>query len=139
MSYNIDTWEQIECSLTFPASALDDESNAIEDIIYGKPGLRTDVTIELNCEDGEIVGVLEGETFTVEKIHSRSSGSGRMMDDLEDLLRLSQGIYQAVLIYEGGDSIYHLRVENGSVDTVLIDIPALLRENADLKRQLGLT
>jgi hypothetical protein len=136
MSYNIDTWEQIECSLTFPANALDAESNAIEDVIYGKPGLRTDVTIELSCEDGEITGVLENDVFTVEKVHCRSSGSGRMLDDLETFLELSHGTYQALLVWEGGDSITLFTVKDGAVENESLDIPALLKENAELKRRL---
>lgn len=137
MSYNIDTWEQIACTLTFPASVLDGEYDVIDDVEYGKPGASTDVTIRLQSEDGEIIGILAGDTFTVKAMCNRASRSGSSMDDLAELLEQSSGEYQALLVWEGGDSISLFSVTDGVTEDTSIDVPALLRENAELKRQLS--
>lgn len=137
MSYNIDSWEQIECSLTFPASLLDDdELDIIEDVEYGKPGDSTDVTIELGM-GGELKGALTGDTVTVRELSMTGEGSGSHMEDLIVLLEQTSGTYTAFLVWEGGDSLSLLTVEEGMFKDENLDIPALLRENAELKARLA--
>lgn len=139
MSYNVDAWTQIECSLTFPASLLDDEDlDIIEDVQYSRPTIdgTADVTAELGM-NGELKGTLTGDVVTVTELQMVGEGSGSHFEDLEAFLEQCAGTYQALLVWEGGDSISLLTVKDGAVECESLDIPDLLRENAELKRQLA--
>lgn len=133
MSYNIDSWEQIECSLTIPIEELE----AHYDLSFDRPtadGVRFES--DADVEDGEITGMLVGETATITAAHLRGSGSGNGFRDLfMAMLSHTTGLYSAVLVWEGGDSITHLVSTDGVVTNAEIDIPALLREVTELRKR----
>lgn len=135
MSYNIDTWTTIECALTAPGAVLD--SKLISEVEYGRPGVTTDVFLSFDAEDEAIEGTLTNDVLSITEFKMRSNGSGQALHDhVMPWLELTRGALCAVLVWEGGDSITLLDVRDGVVTDKPIDVAALLRENADLRRQI---
>lgn len=119
MPYNIDSWitKKLSC-LTIPLSALYECSR--RDWLPDKPviesidaGLKVSVHL---CEDGDIEGELLGKSIVVSKIKIRGECSGLMLEEVVGpALRKSAGELEAVLVWEGGDSITRLTALNGDV------------------------
>jgi hypothetical protein len=139
VSYNIGSWEQVECSLTFPAALLDDEDlDIISDVRYSRPTIDGIANVEIDLGmNGELTGTLAGDVVTVKELRMTGEGSGSHFDDLAALLEQTQGAYSAVLVWEDGDSLSLFTVDNGAVENAVLNIPALLRENAELKERLA--
>lgn len=76
------------------------------------------------CGKKDIVGVLDNQgNIIVSAISFRDEGSGIVYHELLlPALAKSTGKLDAVLIWEGGDSISGVRVDNGKVEEYQIDI-----------------
>ena len=126
MSYNIDTWRTKKLKdFTIPLNALyvhldGRRSPGLPE--YLVPGLPQ-VEIGL-CELGKIVGtMLTNQTILVSEISMAGEASGTMyMECLEPALKESKGYLEAVLIWEGGDSITRLKVLDGVVTSEEIEL-----------------
>lgn len=120
MSYNIDSWSTKKLSsFVIPISALYESSR--QDWHPEKPVVESfddplNVSIHI-CEDGDIDGELTTDgKLIVRKIHIRGEASGTMFYQVvEPALKKSTGELEAVLVWEGGDSITRLKVSNGDV------------------------
>lgn len=123
MSYNIDTWTTKACTLRIPLPAV---LAAIDnDYITGVYcNLATQaVFIEAAPECFEITATLEeGVVVVVQEISLWGESSGRFLDVLIPILEKSTGQMRAVLIWEGGDSVERLIIENGAVSREEIDL-----------------
>ena len=82
-----------------------------------------DGTFTFEMMEGEMSGVIENDVLLVHSINCSGEGSGTSMDwILEPAFKESTGILIASCIWEAGDTINQLRVENGEVEWVNIEI-----------------
>lgn len=128
MSYNIDTWKTKRLEgLAIPLSALYDgvpanwqpENPRIKDWDSDNP------TVEIGlCEDGRIEGeLLPDKSIKVSEITMRGESSGTMFHDvIAPALKKSEGHLEAVLVWEGGDSITRLTVSDGDVKMEQVEL-----------------
>ena len=121
MSYNIDTWKTKKLdSLAIPLSAFyaherkDFHPRTIINIQEGEGG---DYSIILEASEGKgIHGLLVDGVVRVETIEIRGEFSGTMYREvLIPALEKSTGELEAVLIWEGGDSVTRLAVKDGHI------------------------
>lgn len=123
MSYNIDSWKTKKLeNLIIPKSAFFKHTRA-----DWHPEIKLnpdtyEVTLSGGCEQ-EIKGVLKDGQIFVKEFDMSGEGSGTFYDwILVPALEESTGILEAVLIWEGGDSISGLRVIGGNVQTWDIEL-----------------
>ena len=122
MSYNIDTWKlkkldylRIPIQFLFP-NRYKDWNPEIEIIEDGYIKLIFMETVEI---DGREIG----DVLCVEKIEFYGEDSGTLMNlILEPALKNSTGELIASCVWEGGDTINQLRVKDGNVEWVDIEI-----------------
>lgn len=123
MSYNIDTFKVKQLKdLVMPVESL---------YAYGREDWHFD---RINNDDGsvtfkgmatELHGVLSDydNNLTINKIMCRGEGSGTEMNEmLEPAFKDSKGILIASCVWEGGDCINRLEVNNGHIEWVDIEI-----------------
>lgn len=123
MSYNIDNWKTKKLeNLTIPFSAFFQHPRNDWHPKH-KDGLSTGETVlACGCEQ-EIRGFLRDTNFTVTGFDMHGEGSGTFYNwILLPALRQSTGTLEAVLIWEGGDSINSLKVENGKVTETPVEL-----------------
>jgi len=125
MSYNITNWitKRIEC-LVIPLSALygmDDDLKR-RGWVPDPPQITNvtnagDILVDIDLSPGIISGKpLPGNSILVNRIDVYGEGSGYLYHEiLLPSLRQSKGILEAVLIWEGGDSITRLISNDGDV------------------------
>ena len=118
MSYNIDTFrvKKLE-NLKIKTEKI--SGRYVERQYNEETGLTHFFESETLCITGkESDGVL-----SVQAISCCGEGSGNFANDvLEDALEGSTGTFVASCVWEGGDSINQLRVENGKVEWIDIEI-----------------
>ena len=121
MSYNIDTFKLKKLQdLSFPVKAL--YKNPRTDWHPERVNNDDGTVTFINCET-EIKGTVKDDIFYMESIKCSDEGSGIVMRDmLEPAFKESKGILVASCVWEGGDSINKLLVEDGCVDWVKIEI-----------------
>ena len=123
MSYNIDTWKLKKLEdLIIPISAFFKHERK-----DWHPEIKYDgnFVVFYSIMESEIEGTLTESTdaVIVSKIKISGEGSGTLMDwIIEPALKESSGYLEAVCIWEGGDSITRLKVENGVVVDEKIDL-----------------
>lgn len=125
MSYNINKWKTKELkNLEIPIDAFFKHPRTdwhpeqhIEDAATGR------AVLECGCEQ-KIHGFLADGKFKVTEFDMSGEGSGTFMEwILEPALKESIGFLEAVLIWEGGDTVERLTVKDGVVVTkTLIDL-----------------
>ena len=110
MSYNIDTWrtKKIE-ALTIPIDAF-----LVNGFCINMTSANS-VRIGGDSELFKIEGQLVSGNVVVEKIYNAGEGSGHFADTLRGVLKKSTGYLEAVLVWEGGDSITRLIAKDGEV------------------------
>ena len=125
MPYNITNWitKRIEC-LVIPLSALygmDDDLKR-RGWVPDPPQIANitntgDVLVDINISPGIISGrLLPDNSIMINGIDVSGEGSGHLYHEiLLPSLRQSKGILEAVLIWEGGDSITRLISNDGDV------------------------
>ncbi len=121
MSYNIDTFKlKILDELSFPVAAL--YANPREDWHPERKDQEDGVTVFTNLET-VLHGRIEGDRYHVTYISCCGEGSGTIMNDmLEPALAESTGRLVASCVWEGGDCINRLNVNNGTVSWEDIEI-----------------
>jgi hypothetical protein len=124
MSYNIDTFKvkQLE-NLTIPVPSL--YTHPRKDHHPTKMlSKQNDSWIRFQClESCFVEGPVIDDAIHVKAIDWNGEGSGTDMDwILEPALKNSTGVLIASCVWEGGDSIDQLRVDNGKVEWVDIEI-----------------
>ena len=123
MSYNIDNWKTKKLeNLVIPISAF-----FIHERKDWHPKIETNIEtnetiLKCGCEQ-EIKGTIRDGEFHVSDFEFYGEGSGTFYDwILEPALEESTGTLKAVLIWEGGDSITRLKVENGNVESSEVEL-----------------
>lgn len=120
MSYNINHWTTKELrGLRIPLKRLEDVDYLEGPELDTKTGT---LTYDRLSEGFELRGKQDGNVLVVEYITSYGEGSGHTFDDLEEILSESTGYLRAVLVWEGGDSITRLVVDNGKVTNEDIEL-----------------
>jgi hypothetical protein len=125
MSYNIDRWKTKKLEgLTIPLAAF--YKHPRKDW-HPKQPILTDPeagAVELRCGcEQHIKGVLKDGRLMVTEFDMTGEGSGTFYRDiLEPALKESVGTLEAVLIWEGGDSVNRLMVKDGKVETEDIEL-----------------
>lgn len=122
MSYNIDTFKLKAISnLRIPLWALftSERNDWHPDRVNNDDG-----TVEFTSFDGIVMkGTVKDEVFLMDYIECSGEGSGSFVNYiLEPALKQSKGLLRASCVWEGGDSINKLLVEDGEVDWIEIDI-----------------
>lgn len=85
--------------------------------------VRECADVTLDCGEVEIKGDIHDGFLFVESMELSGEGSGTFMNWIMlPALKESTGELAATCIYEDGDSIIKLLVENGQVDEIEIDI-----------------
>lgn len=116
MSYEIDQFKVKKIDkLTIPISEL--YVSAREDWKPEKPKHQEDgtVIIECGCEQN-IIGILNNNILEIKEFNMTGEGSGSFMHYvLEDALTKSTGYLEVVLIWESGDYIEKMAVNNGII------------------------
>jgi len=117
MSYNIDTWKTKKLeNLVIPIDAFFESESTdwhpkitISDMVTNE--------VELDCGCGQTIkGILKDKLLYVSKLEIYGEGSGSLMNYvLNHALEESTGELDAILIWEGGDSITRLKVINGEL------------------------
>lgn len=124
MSYDIDTWKTKKLDgLTIPLEAFyrherkDWHPKAVINAADSS-------LVMLDCGCGqEIKGELKDGVLYVTEFDMSGEGSGTFYNwILEPALKESKGTLEAVLVWEGGDSINRLRVKDGKVESEEIDL-----------------
>lgn len=118
VSYNIDTWKTKRLgNLTIPLKAFFKHER--KDWHPNQPVIDNAETGEVVLECGcgqEIKGVLKDGNLLVTEFDMTGEGSGTFYEwILVPALEESAGTLEAVLIWEGGDSIQRLKVKDGKV------------------------
>lgn len=136
MSYNLDSVKVKKCDLTIKRADL-------EKVLAGiKKSSRYDVPFDVktspisgvckSCgqgipsapgswtlsasEGGGLEGSVNGDTLTITNVKCYGSGSGGGWTDIiEPILAKTKGVFEAVLVWEGGDSLYRLKVKDGKM------------------------
>lgn len=120
MSYNIDTWRNKKIdNLSIPLDAL--HQYGWDDVRLDVKNDPTTVVAYGQSEDSIIEGDLVDKSVRVKTIRSRGVWSGNFQEDIRSLLRLSTGYLEATLVWEGGDTITKLIVDDGVVTEKEID------------------
>ena len=119
MSYNISNWKtkRLE-NFIIPVSAfyLSERSDFHPEQKYDENTGEKILRFPLEVQIEGAIDQLDGGSFKVSKIDFYGEGSGYFYTFIfEPALLQSTGILEAVLIWEGGDSISRLQVENGTI------------------------
>lgn len=125
MSYNVTQWKTKKLdNLVIPLAAF--YKHERKDWHPGGPVLCDIHTkeVKMGCGCGqEIKGVLTGEELLVTELEMSGEGSGTFLDwILEPALKESRGQLEAVLVWEGGDSITRLTVDDGVVTQSKVEL-----------------
>ncbi len=120
MSYNITTWKTLNISdFSIPLASLyaaeDKQNNA-----HGPVVMDIDtMAVIISLGEGTIVGVLKDKRLHISKINFHGEGSGTIYHELlEPALKQSTGEMEVHLIWEGGDTIETLKINNGVITTI---------------------
>lgn len=118
MSYNIDTFKVKKLE-----NLKIDVKNISGRYVEHKTDFETGITEFFENESLYIAGKVEDRILSVSSVECYGEGSGSFMQEvLEDAFDGSTGTLIASCVWEGGDSINQLRVENGKVEWVDIEI-----------------
>ena len=116
MSYNVDTFKVKKLSnLTIPLFAFfeHERSDWHPEKEYDENGK---LTLRCGCEQ-KITGSVDNNILKVESIDMSGEGSGTFINwILESALKKSKGNLEAFCVWEGGDCINKLLVNDGTVN-----------------------
>ncbi len=121
MSYNIDQWKlkRLE-NFTIPMSVFFLSPRKDWHPEVEKDG---DLTVLFCGCNQEIKGVEKDGLLHVSEIEMSGEGSGNFFHYvLDEALKQSKGTLEAVRVWEGGDSIDRLFVENGKITIIEIEL-----------------
>ena len=121
MSYNIDTFKLKELAdIKFPVDAL--YKNPREDW-HPEQVNNEDGTVTFTNMGTELTGKVEDGMFYMTGISCHGEGSGTVMNDMiEPALKESTGRLVGACVWEGGDCINRLEVNDGDVKWVNIEL-----------------
>ena len=117
MSYNISSWKTKKLNnLVIPLKYFYESErkdwHPSEPTIVNTDG---DIKLECGCEQ-TIIGSLKNEMLTIKEFEMYGEGSGTFFYYiLENALKQSTGELEAIIIWEGGDSITKLIVKDGNL------------------------
>ena len=118
MSYNIDAWKTKTINnLYIPLEAVRNLRDT--EIILKEENY---IEVEGLSEMFELIGQLDGKNVQVLKIYTGGEGSGSTWEDFKQMLTQSKGKLVATQVWEGGDSITKLIVNDGQVKEENIEI-----------------
>ena len=124
MSYDIDTWKTKKLeNLNVQISAFykherDDWHPQQLTVIDAK---KMEVELECGCEQ-LIKGTLKDGILNITKFEMYGEGSGTFKSwILDEALKESTGELEAVLVWEGGDSITRLNVKDGEISELEVE------------------
>jgi len=125
MSYNIDTWKTKKLdNLVIPLQSFYEHER--KDCHPSQPEIVDAETMEVELECGceqTINGILQDGFLKVTKLSMSGEGSGTFKSWIfDEALKKSTGYLEAVLIWEGGDSITRLIVDDGNLSEEEIEI-----------------
>ena len=111
MSYNVTGFaiKKLD-SFTLPVDTMTDMS---EDDVTIKDGVLTFNSFPV--EGMNIVGTLDGERLNISDLSYYGEYSGTYWDDFEELLNQSTGTLRALIVWEGGDTVEIVTIENGVI------------------------
>lgn len=124
MSYNIDTWKTKEIeNFSIPLNTL--YPPKVQYLPKRPEFLEDEISVRVQImgphEGKGIQGTLVGailETLNITSIDISGTGSGTFMGEVfNEALKKSTGKLKALLVWEGGDTVEMLTVENGKVIT----------------------
>lgn len=125
MSYNIDTCKvkKLE-NFVIPVKSIYKTEN--KNWIPNQPKIlnieTNEVSISMGCGQ-QIKGVLKDGMIHVSKMEISGEGSGSLMHEvLMPAFKDSKGEFDAVLVWEGGDSISRLTVKDGKVEETDVEL-----------------
>ena len=111
MSYNVTGFALKKLdSFTLPHAAVLEASEGEVNI--------TDDVLTFNTfpvEGMEITGTRDGDRLNVTDVSYHGEYSGTYWDDFEDLLKQSTGTLKARIVWEGGDTVEVVTIENGVI------------------------
>lgn len=125
MSYNISTWKTIKLeNLTIPLKSLYEIER--KDWLPEQPKIIDSETNAVRIDGGcdqHIFGILTDEILTVTKLVITGEGSGSFMTEVfNNAFKQSKGELEAILIWEGGDSITKLTIKDGVIDETAYEL-----------------
>lgn len=125
MSYNISSWKTKKMeNLVIPVDSFYKHKRT--DWHPGHPVIINSETMEVEMECGieqSIKGILKDGMIHVTELEMDGEGSGTFRSFILDgALKESKGEMEAVLIWEGGDSITKLTVKDGVLEEIKIDL-----------------
>ena len=120
MSYNISSWKTKELKdFQLPLDALYADDRGYLD----RPEIMPDRTTSIEGMDGTVIkGKLIDNQLIISSITCYGEGSGTTYDILLISFRSSMGTLIAVCVWEGGDSISRLTVQNGTITEEQIEL-----------------
>lgn len=115
MSYNISSWKTKKLNnLQIPVEEFFTHERIDWRPVFNKDESGKDVINNKFNDCGGIKGEIKDGVFFVEKIDLSGEGSGTFFEwILEPALEKSSGELEAILIWEGGDSVSRLVVTDG--------------------------
>ena len=117
MSYNISTWNTKKLEdLKIPMSE-------IHKLPYVEVALLPENKVEIEGLSEDVIeGTFENDMISVSHIEISGEGSGNTWEYLIECLKKSTGKLIASQVWEGGDSISLLTVDNGIITETQIEI-----------------
>lgn len=125
MAYNIDTQKvKVLENFTLPVSAL--YKSERKDWHPQKPQIidfeTNEVEIKMGCGQ-TIKGILKDGIINVSSMQLSGEGSGGLFSYvLNDAFKESKGKFEAVFVWEGGDSITSFKVNDGEISDTNVEL-----------------
>ena len=123
MSRNISTWRTKGIkNFTISIENLQNEDSDFfhPTILSTENGIE--ISIDLCAEDSEIKGILKGEILEITELIIRGESSGYCWDIIKPIFTKSKGYFRAIQIWERGDSIVELVINDGVITETEIEL-----------------
>lgn len=111
MSYNVTRWQQGKVS----------NFSVVYDTVIDMAEWVDQDKLELSGDGCEISGRVQGDRLIVDNMCFSGEGSGHILENFLEKAR-HDGYYEAVVVWEGGDSIEKIIFDGGTLTKKEIDL-----------------
>jgi hypothetical protein len=111
LSFDFQEWIESQPNSTGKRWCIEDENTILTNLAAS--------TWKLKLGSQELSGTIKGDRYVVDEIDWRSDGSGTLYEDiLLPLFREFQGSLEALVVWEGGDTVKQVNIQKGEISEV---------------------